>query len=358
MSISTLFDIARHFCVSDISSAIIPATRLSNILGSMHHGRPLTELSLKFLQEQNLIGLHLLATGQINYETFVAVAGPEFQARMLAAETERQAKAADLMAREAEWAAKYKRECDAAELARKARESDPKYIARMKNQALRRKYRLDFIDKPLFARMMGILRNIDSGSRLTVDDYIWLTTAAGEHFTEELQDAYHLREAEFFTEEYRRTQDPWNAVNASSHYRKCDHADAALELLDSVPAHRLKDPKTKAAVCTTRAGVMRDMGRLNDARHLGEQGHAFQPRDFRPCTLLGAVHMELGNFGEARNWYAQAEERGASTRIIDSELRAIFLRVDKAKRQAMRAFLLAEDPNRYRWVNDKHYRST
>ncbi|QEZ48913.1 hypothetical protein [Cupriavidus oxalaticus] len=358
MSIPTLFDIARHFCVSDIAGATIPATRLSNILNSMHHGRPLTELSLKFLQDQNLIGLHLLATGQITYEAFIAASSLELQARIQAAETARQTKEAELVAREAEWAAKYKRECEAAELARKVRESDPKYIAKMKSQALRRRYGMDFIEQPLFARMMDILKRIDSGSRLTVDDFIWLTTAATEHFTEELQFAYHLREAEFFADEYRRTQDPWNAVNASGHYRKCNQTDAALELLDSVPANRLKNPKTKAAMCTTRGGVMRDMGRLNDACQLGEQGHALQPQDFRPCTLLGAVHMEMGNFGEARNWYAQAEERGASERTIDSDLRGIFLRGDKAKRKAMKAFLLTEDPNRYRWVNDKRYRST
>lgn len=251
MSNSTLSDIARQFCVSDIASAIIPATRLSSILKSLHHGQPLTALSLKFLQEQNLIGLHQLASGQITYETFIAAASPELQARVQAADTERQAKAAECqakaaeqMAREAEWAAKYKRECEAAELARKARESDPKYIAKKKNQDLRRKCGMDFIDQPLFARMMNILERIDSGSRLSGDDHVWLTTAAKVHYTDELREAYHVREAEFFADEYRRTQDPWSAVNASGHYRKCEHADKALELLDSVPAQRLKDPKT------------------------------------------------------------------------------------------------------------------
>lgn len=60
--------------------------------------------------------------------------------------------------------------------------------------------------------MMDILKHIDSGSRLAEDDFVWLSTAAKEHFTEVLRRAYHLREAEFFADEYRRTQDPWNAV--------------------------------------------------------------------------------------------------------------------------------------------------
>lgn len=351
MSNSTLCDIARHFCVSDIPGATIPATRLSNILDSMYHGRPLTALSLMYLQKQNLTGLHLLATGQITYEAFVAVADQATVTRLQAVEAERQAKETERLAREAEWAAKYKREREAAEAARIARESDPRYIAKMKSQALRRKYGMDFIDQPLFSRMMDTLKRIDSGKRLAEDDFVWLTTAAKEHFTEELQQAYHLLEAEFYAGEYRRTQDPWNAVNASGHYRKCGRPEKALELLDSVPADRLKDAKIKSAMCTTRGGVMRDMGRLNDALLLGEQGHAFKPRDYRPCTLLGAVHMELGNFFEARDWFAKAEERGASERAIDSDLRSIFLRADKAKREAIKAFLLAEDPNRYCWAN-------
>lgn len=357
MSSSSLYEIAHHFCLSDIPGATIPATRLSKILGSVYHGHPLTELSLIYLQEQNLTNLHQLVTGQITYEAYLAAAGPAQKGREQAVETERQAKEAARLAQEAEWEAKYKRQCEAAEAARFARESDPKHIAKMKSQTLRSKYGMDYIDQPLYPRMMDILKHIDSGSRLAEDDFVWLSTAAKEHFTEVLRRAYHLREAEFFADEYRRTQDPWNAVSASGHYRKCNQPEAALELLDSVSTRRLKDPKIKSAMCTTRGGVMRDMGQLNEARQLGMHGHEFKPLDFRPCTLLGAVHMELDNFDEARDWYAKAEERGASERAIDADLRSIFQRADQAKREAIKAFLLAEDPNRYRWVNDKRYRN-
>lgn len=355
MSNSTISDIARHFCVSDIPGATIPSARLSKILDNMYHGRPLTTWSLTYLREQSLTELHLLATGQINYEAFVAGAGRARKSREQAAAAERLVNKAKRLAQEAEWAKEFQRERDNAEAARIARESDPKYIARKKNQALREKYGTGFIEESLFPQMMGILKRIDSGNRLTEDDIVWLNTAGKEHFTEELRKTYHLREAEFFAGEYRRTQDPWSAVNASRHFRKCDRSASALELLDSVPPYRLKHSKINSAMCTTRGGVMRDMGRLNDARQLGEQGHEFMPRDFRPCTLLGAVHMELSNFGDARDWYAKAEERGASHRAIDSELRSIFMQADPAKREAIKAFLLEEDPVRYGWVNGKQY---
>lgn len=356
MKYMTVSDIARHYRVSDIPEAMTQFLRLSNILDTVHNGRPLAATSLEYLKEKNLKALHQLVTGQINYEAYLVVADAERLAREKTVELERQAQEAANRVRNAERAAKYKREREMAEAARIARESDPKYIAKMKSQALRRKYGLDFIGQPLFPRMMDILTRIDAGNRLAEDDVVWLNTVAKEYFSEVLQKVYHLREAEFYAGEYRRTQDPWSAVNGSGHYRKCDQPKAAFELLDSVPAKSLKDAKVKSAMCTTRGGVMRDLGRRSEALQLGEQGHELQPRNFRPCTLLGAVHMELGNLGEGMDWYAKAEERGASERSVDTELRSIFQRADKAKREAIKAVLLADDPTRYRWVNDKRYR--
>jgi hypothetical protein len=351
MSSLTFYDIAHHFCMSDIPGATIPATRLTKVLDSIYRGHPLTEMALEYLLKQNLTGLHQLSTGQITYETYLVAASTAQQERKQAAETERQVK-------EAKWERKYKLECEAAEAARIARESDPKYIAKKKSEALRDKYGIGYIDQTLFPRMMAILKGVDSGNRLAEDDVVWLKTEAEEYFTDELQEAYHLHEAEFYAGEYRRTQDPWNVVNASGHYRKCSRPKAALELLDSVSGSRLKDPKIKSAMNTTRGGVMRDMGQLDEARQLGEKGHELKPQDFRPCTLLGAVHMEMGNFGEAHDWYAKAEKRGASTRAIDADLRSIFQRADQVKCEAIKAFLLAKDPNRYSWVNNNRYRNS
>ncbi|MBX9754358.1 MAG: hypothetical protein K2X80_06360 [Pseudomonadaceae bacterium] len=501
----TLYDIACHFCVSRITGATIPATRLSKILESIFRGKPLTLLSLNYLQQQNLNELYQLATGQITYEVFIAALDPALVAREQAAKAEHQAQKADRLAQErawhieaqrkieaakaarieraaaqkaqsdherkavdaariaheASWAVQCSRNREAAEAAYKTRMCEPDYTAptpgdiarhfrvdhpkatispfsnildalyqgrpiaaaylnylkvkgflrlyelaigqatyesyisdidaaevartaaeaarleqaeaqRLRREAaevariarendpayiLRRKYGIFVIDQSLLPRMMDILQNIDSGNRLADDDFVWLNTEVQEHFTQELRKAYHLREAEFCVKEYRRTQDPWNAINASGHYRKCDQPESALELLASVPTNRFKHPKIHSAMCTTHGGVMRDLGRRNEALQLGKQGHELQPRNFRPCTLLGAVCMELANFGEGHDWYTKAEERGASKQSIDTELRGIFLRADKAGRETMRASLLAKDPNRYSWVNDKKYRS-
>lgn len=333
----TPYDIARHYRVNHIPAAV--ATPLRNILDDLHQGRPLAPAYLTYLQIHGFSGLYGLAIGETSYEAYISAVDAAEHAR-IAAEAARLERVEARRLRD-----------EAAEAARIARESDPAYI-------LRKKYGVVDIDQSLSSRMMEVLHHIDSGNRLAEDDFVWLTTTAESHFTEELRKAYHLVEADFCASEYRRTLDPWNAINASGHYRKCDQPDTALQLLSSVPARRLMQPKVQSAMCTTRGGVMRDLGRRNEALQLGQQGHELQPRDFRPCTLLGAIHIELGNYGEGHDWYAKAEERGASKQSIDTELRSIFLRADKARRETMKASLLAVDPNRYRWVNDKKYLST
>lgn len=96
--------------------------------------------------------------------------------------------------------------------------------------------------------------------------------------------------------EFRKTRDLWMAVNASSHYRKCDCARDAESLLDTIKIGQQKPPKLESALCTTRGGVMRDLRRWDEALQLGQKAHALAPKDYRPCTLLGALHMEMGNY--------------------------------------------------------------
>lgn len=331
-------EIARHFRMEQAPNAL--QRPLANILEVLYRGQPVAIAYLNYLEVKGLRELYRLAIGQVSYPSYLAELQARFDRQVREREAAEAARAAAETARAARLAAQ--REAEAARL---ARESDPAYI-------LRRKYGVADIEQPHVQRMMDILQQIDGGNRMGQVDFAWLTTEAKGFFSEKLRQAYHRLEAEFCAGEYRRTQDPWNAVNASGHYRKCAGQPAALELLDSVPEARLKQPKLKSALLTTRGGVLRDLGQRREAMQLGEQAHTLQSRNFRPCTLLGALHMELGNFDEGREWYAKAEERGASQQSIDSELRSIFQRGSEDERKKLRAFLLAENPVRYLWAAD------
>ena len=337
-------DTALHYCVDDLPGANVPSSRLQNILDCLRLGRPVTQLSLGFLHQQGLEALHRLATGVLSYDSFRELALTEQAIRIEAATAVR-------LARNAAMQARMQLAREQAEAARLARESDPKYIAKIKNKRLRARYGIDTsVEQRSFGRLMKILKSVDADQRLSPEDFVWLSSIGEPYFTDELWTAYHRLEADFFANEFQKTHDPWMAVNASSHYRKCNRASDADSLLGTINVDLQRSPKLKSALCTTRGGVMRDLRHWDEALSLGEKAHALQASDYRPCTLLGAIHMETGNYELGQEWYAKAVERGATVDSIDHDLRNIFFRSDQAKQAEMREFLLSEDPVRYAWV--------
>lgn len=88
-------DLAQRFFVTDLSSACIPATRLHNILDSLHQQRPLSNLALDYLQQQGLISLRRLATREISYGAFTEAAGVEQSARKQTVAAKKAAKEAE-----------------------------------------------------------------------------------------------------------------------------------------------------------------------------------------------------------------------------------------------------------------------
>lgn len=352
MASPILLELAQRYFVSDLPGATIPASRLRNILDDLQQKRSLTTAAMYYLYQQELNALHQFAQGTITYDAFCEAATLEQAKRAQAIEAERMAKHSAMLVRAAEQKARETALFARQAAARRERESNPKYIAWLKNKALRECYGIDqYVEVECFAQIMDILRRIDSGNRLTDDDILWLTTHGRDYYSEPLQEAFHKCEAEFYLSEYKRTGDPWHAVNASSHYRKCKLPKKAHDLLSSIPDEQLRAPKLRSAIATTHGGVMRDMERLDEALKLGEQANMLTPKDFRPCTLLGAVNFELGHYDVGRDWYEKATARGAKESSIDYDLRGIILRADQLKRKAIKEFLLHEDPDRYHWVN-------
>jgi len=207
---------------------------------------------------------------------------------------------------------------------------------------------------------MDILHRVDNGVRISEEEVVWLLTEPEEcdtpYFTQELREGFHRNEAKFYVGEFEKSKDPWAAVNASSHFRKCNQPRTAESMLSTIDMSGLKDRKLKSALCTTLGGVKRDLKKWDEAISLGEQAHLLTPMDFRPCTLMGAVNMEIGNYLLGQSWYKKAVERGASEKSVDDDLRGIFMRADKSKQEALRNYLLEIDPARYSWAKKKNGR--
>ncbi|MEQ1599995.1 MAG: hypothetical protein ABL880_11595 [Methylotenera sp.] len=344
-------EIAKKYFVNNLPSASLVGSRLSNILESLEVKKPLSSNSLDYLEINKFKALHELALGITTYAEFSTVAKLELVARELElkAEEQRQEIARKKADEERDVASKLVQEKIIA--ANLAFAKDPRNIAKAKQKALRQKYDIEgFIEQTHFAKLMVILQRIDAGNRLLEEEIIWLQIKAKEYYTPEVKHRHHENEAKFYAGEFSKTKDAWSAVNASSHYRKCDAVSTADIMLSSIDVGSKSDLKLKSALYTTHGGVKRDLMRWDDAIGLAEKAHQITPKDFRPCTLMGAVHMEMGNYDLGQIWYEKAEERGAELKSIDSELRSIFFRADKIKQDALRTHLLSIDVVRYSWA--------
>lgn len=347
-------DLALRFWVDDVPNAGTAGTRLNKILVMLEKGQPITALGKQYLADRGLLVLTSLANGQITEDQFEKLARSERDVRISYASAQQQIeddriKAEANAAKEREAAMWLRLDEEKAK-----RENDPRFIAKQKNRELRRKFGIEtFVEEDDFHNLMTILRKLNSGARLSEEEAIWLRTEGSAYDSREIQQVYHRIESDFFIGEYKRSGDVWMAVSASSHLRKCDASKEAHELLKAISDSRLKQPKLKSAVLTTHGGVLRDLGQHTEALRLGEEAHALLRDNFRPCTLLGALNIELGNIDLGHDWYRKAEDRGASADNIDSELRSLIARMTPEKREEVIVQLLRIDSARYGWLRRK-----
>lgn len=357
MQLNIYKDAATKYHVEDLAGALIPGSRLSNILKELESGRSISNFTQEFLRNKGLFALLNYARNEINFNEFLRAAQPEQSARrMIAEERALKEQAEHNMQKEALLARmKLTQERMAAE--KRAFDSDPKNIARAKQFKLREKYNLSlFIDKEDFPKLIDILRNIDKGIRMTEDELIWLLKNGNKnfktYFTKELREGYHKNEAHFFESEFEKEKNPWSAVNASKHYRKCNKATKAVSLLSTIKVEGIKDRRLKSAIYTTHGGAKKDLEEWDEALSFGEQAHLMNPKSFHPCTLLGAVNIQTGRVEIGLDWYRKAVELGYDKESMDDELRGIFSHLEISKQRELRDHLLKIDYERYDWATD------
>ncbi|MFY9261020.1 MAG: hypothetical protein WAO71_10980 [Gallionella sp.] len=319
---------------------------MSNVLGQLDAGKSITETTQDFLRQQGLLILLRYVKNEISFTEFLILAEQENIPRVRAAkekaEQQRHEEAIHAAIKQAE------REKEETERA-----------TRMQYQSLFQKYGLlEYVlhgtpDKTDFPKLEDTLKKVSSSTRLAEEELIWLLANKKTYFTKQLEEAHHKNEAEFYASEFKQHKDPWLAVNASGHYRKCREAETAERILSTIALPKIKNAKLKSALCTTFGGVKRDLGKWDEALNLGEQAHLFTPQNFQPCTLLGAINIEIGNYDLGRAWYDKAVARGYTEKAVDDDLRRIFKRLEKSKQDKLRDYLLRTAPIRYSWASKK-----
>ncbi|MBD2625341.1 hypothetical protein H6G56_02515 [Anabaena variabilis FACHB-164] len=199
--------------------------------------------------------------------------------------------------------------------------------------------------------LYSILQKLEQGDRIEPKDVGWLQE--NNLFYNRIWTKYHCIEADFYKQEFKRTGDKWNLVNASSHLRKADQSELALQLTNNLPLNNIKDNKFKSALFTTRGGAFRDIDKLGDAEICARQAMKFQPDSHHPYTLMGAICYQQGKYLEGDNWFREAIKRGANPRDTDSEIKSVLKKTKNEKQcQELVNYLLKKDLYRYAWAKN------
>ena len=336
-------DLAKRYFLEDLPGATQLGARLNGILLKIDAGEQVAALQRQFLVTTGLRALDALAEGQATLEEFQAAAEQEQAVRIEEASAKASKDAAELAERAEVRAAAVK-----ATFAAMA--NDPALRRKREAKELRQRFGVGYIESEDYRRVMALLRQVANGQRLKAEDLAWLKTEADYCWTDELQRAWHALEAAALTKAWECSGDPWNAVNACGHWRKAGEPEQALRLTEAALARGGPSPKLRSALATTRGGAMRDLRRLNEAKALASKAHELTPSDYRPCTLLGAVYIELGDLITGHDWYAKAETLGAPRQAIDHELRGVLMRTSIQEQQRIREYLLRQDPERFAWL--------
>ncbi|MEZ5534464.1 MAG: hypothetical protein R3F02_02460 [Thiolinea sp.] len=352
MSQDKLKKLAIKYQVNDIPGSMIPGSRLVKILENIENSdNQITSLSLEYLRKNGLLALFHYAENKISYSEFLKQAKIELPKRLEVAEAKAIKEKADQEERRKALLAKSKETMRKIAERRQAYADDPRTIEKIKQRRLKEKYGFHFfIEQEYYNKILHIIRKLDSKLRLSENDLIWLTTDGEEYFTPELKKNYHKYEAKHYEKIFYKTNNAWSAVNASSHYRKCGLSNKSLTLLNKIEFTKIRNKHLRSAICTTKGGSMRDLGEYHKAIELGTEAHSYDSKSFHPCTLLGAVNYEIGNFAEGNVWFQKAEKRGANTENLDNELKYIYNKSNKGKKNTLRKHLLSLDPYRYSWL--------
>lgn len=339
-------DLASHYLVDDLPGAVCVGARLHGILAKIDLGGPVSKFSQDFLGTHGLKALHALSSHLIDRVAYQEMAAVEREERLELAFRQ----AAERSAMFAERATQR----DAALKAHfAAMAADPKFRRQRESKDLRARYKIGYVETEHYPRVMSLLRRVSSGQPLRPEDLLWLQTEADYCWTDELKNEWHTLEAKAHTAAWQKGGDPWDAINGSGHWRKAGKPDLALSLTEAALAKGGTTAKIRSALETTRGGALRDLHRLEDAKALGLNAHQLTPADFRPCTLLGAVHIELGDLVSGHRWYVKAEKLGADRRAVDQDLRALITRASKSEQRRICEFLLDRDPGRFSWLRSR-----
>jgi hypothetical protein len=371
---------AAFYFVDDIKSSIIPHSLLHKIIQKLKINESLSLSEKNYLIRNNLISLFKFSNKDISFHQFQIEAEIEKKEKLEKFEAERLKKENEIhLARIAEQALQKRIENERAlrKIAERERqkqlELDPYYIA---ERALREKENLErkqlqkekaLIQKKRKAllsqfgleessqypdHLYDLLKSLSENKRPTDELRVWLNSNQNQDFyTDAIHKKYYTIEAKFYMQEYEKNNNPHSAINASACFRKAKLSKEAIDFLNKIQdIKNHSDKKIVSAYLTTFGGAYRDLRNFAQAKEYALEAHHLTPKNFRPCTLLGAIHMQLYESTQGAEWYELAERLGAKSDDINQDLIRTIRSLDKNKRTEIIKELLKRNPRRYAFL--------
>ncbi|KAB1181447.1 hypothetical protein [Photobacterium damselae] len=224
-------------------------------------------------------------------------------------------------------------------------------------QELKAQYERNYIDFPLIgvvkirsrSKAATVLKALTKGKVISDSDYLWLINKGFDN--QQVRKLYYLNRAKTAECQWDETKKPWNLVNAIADYRKAGESQISVELINKNFPFKFANGKKslKSALLTTSGGAKRDLRMFEEAIKLGNQAHELTPQDYRPCTLIGACKMMLGDITQGHQWYQKAIKRGFNEDSFEQEIRSIYNRASQKDKARIKQ-ILTDDGWTYKWL--------
>lgn len=229
------------------------------------------------------------------------------------------------------------------------------------NKEIREYFDIGYIEPQQFTTLMSILKKLYNKKRINEEEKIFLLTEKDEneesyfHY-DNISIQYHLIEGTYYLNAYKKNKNIWKLINSSSHLRKAKKLHEVKKHLETVDRRLLSSLKIESAYLTTYGAINRDLGNLSQALELAHTAHSKQEKDYRPCTLLGAIYFDLENIEKGQEWFAKAQNLGADEDLFFSEIKNIYLKASKEYKIKLKNYFEYENKKIFNWIKEQNKR--
>ena len=122
-------------------------------------------------------------------------------------------------------------------------------IEGQEKRKLRQKYDIRHVKVQHRSPLQKILLKLEKGDRISKENVLWLSTNGCFFKYPEIKRKFHLNEAKCYLQFFEKDNDPWHAVNASSHFRKANLPTEALKVLSKIDVTSQQNKHLKSALC-------------------------------------------------------------------------------------------------------------